>query len=569
MKILVQAEAFCFGPSSIAARIVADLFVNNHLVDYVTNGTSVLISDRAQVNQFIHQSKVTDPILQQYDYVVIVMDWKFAKQAVEAGCKVIFVDALTWFWDRIDEVVEKFDCYLAINYAGVKSVVETINNPNSFVIPQTIDQPLALEKSEFGVFSIGGVTNPFLGQFAAINYTTTMIDSFLKSRPRASLFGNRTLDLRISTSVKSDFDSIIASARYFVGTSGLGHITECLAHSTPALFLPPVNDSQYLQLQAIGKSENWDYISWEDLGYNIDWSATQTEIIRNIEESIVELLSNKPAIQHLSDKISDFVSYNTANEAHNSLHQLSLWWGFNGEKSINDWITKRKVNLSASPSQLFPDNNILEQLTAEFPYFIHTSRPENYGAILESGIIKANPKSILYGDRLGSHGRLFGQLIDNANLSSIMNLAGCRFPVFLYPAKSILNSVDWHLSPTYSSGVLHENCISPFNPIAIDKASLSLANELVLDIDLSLNDCIGILVPDFMVDQFEEEAKSNNLNIPVFGFEVPLDVIQAVSNNSRFEYYSVSSPFILAYAKFKYGEDSEQYRSVLARETVR
>jgi hypothetical protein len=567
--ILIQAEAFCYGPSAIAARIVGDLGKRGYKLDYVTNGTKVLISDRCLITKFVNQSKITIHKLQQYDYVVVVMDWEFAKLAVEANCKVIFVDALSWFWRDIDPVVDKLDCYLGINFAGVNRVVESINNPNSFVIPQMIDKPHGVTKSDSGVVSIGGVTNPLYSDFYASKYARIAIDSVLYSRPKARLFGNRSLDLRLNHSTKAEFDNCLSRAKYFIGTSGLGHITECIAHGTAALFLPPVNDSQYLQLQLLGhRSANWDYVSWEELGYEIDWNTNQASITQQIEKYTLDLLLNRSAQMKLTERVTDFIMAHKKDERRNELSQLSDWWGYCGERAIGDWIEGKKIVQSISPLQLFPDSSNLQNVINEFPFFFHTTRPENIDSILESRIIKRNPKPTKYGDPLGPHDQLFGQMSISSDPQTLMDLAGSRFPILLFRSSVISRANQWHLSPSYSSGVLSIDCISPFNPIGLDVDILIKSNEIVLDIDVQIKDCIAIIVPNFMDTQFESLLEEYNLKIPVIGFEIPIEVLDQVSNSQKRDLYSQSSAFILAYAEYKFGDSSELYTSVAKRELV-
>ncbi len=569
MKILIQAEAFCFGPASILARIVDDLYLNGFEIDYVINSTQVLVKDRNKISKFINSSKLNSKLFSQYNYVVVVMDWEFARIAVEAGCKVIFVDALTWFWKTIDPIVNNFDCYLAINFSGVERIVENINNRNAFVVGQFIDPPQFIERSESGMFSIGGVTNPFFDNFHASKYAKIAIDAVNSTNSRIYLCGNRLLDFRLKTLGKSEFDQYLQNSRYFIGTSGLGHITECITHSIPALFLPPVNDSQYLQLQAINfRSPSWDWISWEELGYDIDWSLGQAELIETFELSIISLLLNKPALRILQNRISEFVNHHNNSLNTNELNQLSRWWGFNGERNVSSWIRSNSAINSYTPLSLSPVKNTVEEVIKTFDYFFHCTRPENFELILESNTIKAHAKPNLYGDRLGPHGSTFGQLTDSANAQELMDLAGCRFPIFLFKSEVINQATDWHLSPEYNSGKLTHQCLSPFNPIQINKQRLSQANEISIDINISLDDCLAIFVPDYLVTQYECIVERYGLNIDVIGFNIPLEVLEQVSNIQLSNLYSISSPFILAYANYKYGELDQGYLTVVERETL-
>jgi hypothetical protein len=564
MKILIEAEAFCFGPSAIAASIVGDLTSRGFSVDYIINGSEVLVSDRLLVNKFISVQNLTANMLQNYNYVVVVMDWKFARICVEAGCKVIFVDALAWFWKDINPMVNNFEAYLAINFVGVQEVVSKIQNPHSFVIGQCIKPINQIAKSEAGVFSLGGVTNPFFAKDSASKYAKIMVDSIIRTKKRVLVCGNRTLDLRLRTESKNQFDSSLRSAKFFVGTSGLGHITECISYSIPALFLPPVNDSQYQQLQLLShRSSNWNKISWEDLGYSVDWSLSQESIMIQIKDCINSLNTNKNALDILNSRVEEFIeNHQTSNE----LSQLSDWWGYDGQKAVGDWILGNTIHPSLTPKSVTPNNQVIGSVTGCFDYFFHTTRPENVELILQTGMIKSNPLPKLYGDRLGPRGKLFGQLTNDLDAQKLMDQSGCRFPIFVFKSTVINEAKNWHISPKYTSGKLNIDCVSPFNSIPLDFERLSLLNEIVVDVDISLDDCIAIIIPNFWSNKLRNILSDYGYEIPILEFNIPEAVMDEAKKIDSKRLYSESSKYILAYAKWKFGKKSLKYTSVLERE---
>jgi hypothetical protein len=564
MKILIEAEAFCFGPSAIAASIVGDLTSRGFSVDYVINDSKVLVSDRLLVNKFIAVQNLATNMLQNYNYVVVVMDWEFAKTCVEAGCKVIFVDALAWFWKDIDPVVNKFEAYLAINFIGVQEVVSKIENPNSFVIGQCIKPTNKVAKSDAGIFSLGGVTNPLLANDSASIYAGIMVDSITRTKQRVLICGNRSLDLRLRTESKNVFDSSLRSAKFFVGTSGLGHITECISYSKPALFLPPVNDSQHRQLQLLShRSSNWNQISWEDLGYSIDWSLSQENIMVQIKDCINSLNTNKNALHILNSRVEEFIeNHQTSNE----LSQLSDWWGYDGQKAVGDWVLGNTINQSLTPKSTSPNNQVIHSITESFEYFFHTTRPENLELILQSGEIKSNPLPNLYGDRLGPRGKLFGQLTNDLDAQKLMDQSGCRFPIFVFKSTVINEAKNWHISQEFTSGKLSLACLSPFNPITLGLDRLILQNETVVDVDISLDDCIAIIIPNFWSNKLRNILSNYGYKIPVLCFNIPEMVLNEASKLDSNRLYSESSKYILAYVKWKFGEQSLSYTSVLERE---
>ena len=88
MKILMQAEAFGMGPSSIIATLSKQLKLDGHTLDFVKFGFTHLIQDKLIINKFINPDRLyknPQKILDQYDLVLIALDWNFAKHVVKFG----------------------------------------------------------------------------------------------------------------------------------------------------------------------------------------------------------------------------------------------------------------------------------------------------------------------------------------------------------------------------------------------------------------------------------------------------------------------------------------------------
>lgn len=104
-----------------------------------------------------------------------------------------------------------------------------------------------------------------------------------------------------------------------------------------------------------------------------------------------------------------------------------------------------------------PHRIITQLLEAGFTHFVHTTRPENVPSIVSMRKIVPGNKvaRALYGDPLGKHMRIHGQLVTyNATRQScrqLLQATGYRTPILLFPLSTILDK-KYHLNKGYPFG---------------------------------------------------------------------------------------------------------------------
>jgi hypothetical protein len=347
MKILVRAEEFGFGPSARIAKITTELSKVGCIIDIVENKFTSLVQDLSIVrNRLDISSFVDNPIsaFLDYDLVLIALDWEFAKLATKHHECVTFVDGLTWFWDEVPDCFDLFKMYWAVDFKGVgKRLVSLRNrNMNVAIVPpfmSLLEQDEESERQGY-ILSFGGIENPIFKPSVSSSFISSVLDSLSAGQVFDYILGNAKLSKHVSSIDVNSFQKVIRKSKGFVGTSGLGHICDLIYNRTPALFLMPVNDSQYLQSQLLPEcSDQWSYIQWDELGieYLVNFNASQNEILEKIQRNIQCFADDKHAQFLLKVRIEYFM-VSTSNYTQPDYSVLANYWGYDGQKQIANSI---------------------------------------------------------------------------------------------------------------------------------------------------------------------------------------------------------------------------------------
>lgn len=127
-RLLINAQAFGFGPAAAAAVLAEELALLGCVIDYVGEGHTLDLQ-RTPPYRAIHDwtDLPEDQRLAQlrrraphYDLFVTAMDFPAAALARRAGLDVAVYDALTWFWPEIPAVARDTVVYLAQDFFGVR-----------------------------------------------------------------------------------------------------------------------------------------------------------------------------------------------------------------------------------------------------------------------------------------------------------------------------------------------------------------------------------------------------------------------------------------------------------------
>ena len=216
------------------------------------------------------------------------------------------------------------------------------NNINCHQVPPFQSQKTFELERTGTMISFGGITNPKFHVDTPKTFADAVIASICKTKNKQTIVGNSKLNKKIQSVTTTQFQELMITSKAFVGTSGLGHIQDLIYTRTPALFLPPCNDSQYLQSTYLpGVTGAWQYVHWHDFGddYVIDFTRDQTDIIEQIQTNIIKFSDDPTAQFYLSYRMEQFKVHSLKYYEHEYCHVADIW-GYDGDRLVADLITK-------------------------------------------------------------------------------------------------------------------------------------------------------------------------------------------------------------------------------------
>lgn len=339
MKILLNAEAFGFGPSA-GASVIFDILkknFHNYTIDYIGQGHTLDLQSKlpySQIFEFTSEEQFKN-IVKQYDYFITALDFEKAKFAKEVGVTTIVYDTLLWYWfDK--SIIDYADYYISQDFYGVKDILSSMGKNNSYVIPPLIQKKDISQKCEdFLLINFGGLENPYWTVEVTSTYIkhvlTTILPVVSEKFKKIKIVCSQNhmpylTQFPVETASYLEMQNMLQTASYVIATSGLGNIYEIANYQVPSLFLPAVNDSQGQQLKILEQQGLIDnQLDWSEFQCDIDYFKPQTQVLDNIKQSIVNFNHAK--------------FYNAFVEKINqpgNLHLYTLFdsFGFNGKSEL-------------------------------------------------------------------------------------------------------------------------------------------------------------------------------------------------------------------------------------------
>lgn len=343
MKILINAEAFGFGPSA-GASVIFDVIKNNFpeaTIDYIGQGHTLDLQSKLAYQNIYHYTTETHfkELVKNYDFFITALDFEKAKYAKEMGIKTIVYDTLLWYW-KDKSILQYADFYITQDFYGVAKLVDNLNKKNisnNYIIPPLIQKKDITKKCEdFVLINFGGLENPYWSVEVTANYIRKILTIILPivqsqfKKVKIVCSQNHISHLKefpVETASYKDMQSFLQKASYIIATSGLGNIYELANYQVDSLFLPPVNDSQGQQLQILKKEGLIDNaLDWSDFQCDIDYFKEQTFVLNDIKDCI-DNFDSKQFTRLFHSKIS--------HKGNLKLHDLFDLFGYNGKTALS------------------------------------------------------------------------------------------------------------------------------------------------------------------------------------------------------------------------------------------
>jgi hypothetical protein len=311
-RLLLNAEAFGFGPTAAIAECFPHLRSNFKSIGYVGTGHTLDLQKPLAYDK-IHDLAIeqdVEQIFAGYDIFVTAMDFQMAARALASGLKVIIYDALTWYWKEIPAAAKDCHLYLSQDFWGVRAKLGRLSN--FAVVPPLIpflapprlaqDATAPTKSKDLVLLNLGGLSNPFWSRSQVHAYAELVLDCFAASGVASKMVviaGNSDIAATfqhhgVRTTSKQDLLAVLEQAGLAFMTPGLGNIYDAARFDLPTIWLPPANDSQGQQLkllEAAGCSDG--SLDWPSfMGGDVDYFAEQTVVLQKLSSFAAESLAS-------------------------------------------------------------------------------------------------------------------------------------------------------------------------------------------------------------------------------------------------------------------------------------
>ena len=373
-KIIATAESFGYGP------IITCLYILNNLgnVDYIIDfyGSDISL-EKAIESQLFHECiecntydfEELNKYMQDFieaDLILSIENPEGAKLGVKLNRPVFYIDNLFWLWNTIPNELKMVKKYF---------IVDTVNNKNLSILGSEINNkqvigPLRdLEKSSNkkiannAIINFGGGTSYLSNDSLVFDFYNEVIkairmelhkDIFIyvcgsKKLVENLAAKNHCSNIIFESYTHNKYIELLQTSKFLFLSPGLGNFLELLSTGQPVFFVPPINYSQFWQLEEYKKLNiGLFFLNWCDFPVN-------KEVKRIIDERIgvQQVLENIKCFKNEDNKILFSKSIKQYCKAVNMNWQkerdlLKKHYSTNGVeivvKSIKNELKKESVN---------------------------------------------------------------------------------------------------------------------------------------------------------------------------------------------------------------------------------
>ncbi len=326
LRVLLNAEAFGFGPSAAIASLFPALQPACSSIAYIGAGHSTDLQRPLAYTTFYDITNKDAADVQalfarlstQYDIFVTALDFSMAALAQHAGITTVIYDPLTWYWPEIPAAAKAADLYLAQNFYGVRERLsrEHLRFNNARVVPPIVSAPTRPSKRSYILVNLGGLQNPYWSPADATSYARAviaMLTPHLPTGEQVIIATSQSVAAGLNnpagrTYTRSSMLEILAHTAYACMTPGLGNIYDAARFSIPTVWLPPANDSQGQQIDILEAHDAIDArLDWAGFGMPVTYSAPQPAVLQAITRN-VHSLSGHTVQEHWKSHISQTIA---------------------------------------------------------------------------------------------------------------------------------------------------------------------------------------------------------------------------------------------------------------------
>lgn len=321
-RILLNAEAFGFGPSAAIAAIAPLLQKARFSISYIGEAHTLDLQRQIPYQNIFDVTNLSPAKRQQllqtlaaeYDLFFTAMDFNMAQLAKQAGMKVGIYDALTWYWRKestdtdheltlgwpdIRPIVQSADLYAVQKFYGVEKKIRATSGllPHTTFVAPIVQKVTARGMRDTVLLNLGGLQNPAWNFEDTVLYARLIIDTV-----KRVLAPDESLTVATSSAVAEAVDEpdcrshtraemikVLAKTKYALMTPGLGNIYDSANYGIPTVWLPPANDSQGQQVTILEQHGCLDArVDWKDFSHPIDYMQPQQKVLGDISRNLRE-----------------------------------------------------------------------------------------------------------------------------------------------------------------------------------------------------------------------------------------------------------------------------------------
>lgn len=358
-RVIVTAQAFGFGPAAAMAQVFVHLRPRVPYLAFAGAGHTCDIHQQLPYDA-IHRlpelgaGEAFGRLCLDHDAALVACDFPAADAARAAGILVGVYDPIPWYWTAWPQVTRSADLYMCQDFFGARERVRDTGREHVVIVPPmipTLERP-APRRSRAALLNLGGLRNPYLAHEDCVSYARLMLALYpvaadLYPEVHAVTSHELALALRdevpaVCTRSPQEVQRQLGTSTIAAMTPGLGNIYEAAALASRVLWLPPANDSQGQQLDALRQRGLAPFAAdWHDLlpgRAPIDYRGHEPDVIASIADAIRSASRAPAAIERLR---ALFLQAHRAAAAPSPLSALLDRFGSGGDRVVAELFAQR------------------------------------------------------------------------------------------------------------------------------------------------------------------------------------------------------------------------------------
>ncbi|WP_240420355.1 hypothetical protein [Paenibacillus periandrae] len=341
MKILVTAESFGYGPIITCLNVIEKLKRRTvGTFSFLGSGVSMeqaklseLFDEYVECDTFSSADlKKHDGVFNEASFIVSSENIEGAIYGVKAGKKVFYIDNLFWMWDEIPQELGEVDTYFIAESLDISSNLSRFKNSiRRLKIVGPLRQVAHSESIKNNnkvnqlLINFGGAESFMIDKHLIYDYyecllskildvTTETFSSILVCGGSGLIkeLQSRTTKLSLlsfCTFSNEEYLEKLNESTSIVLSPGLGNFFEVLNQTVPVLFIPPINFSQFWQIEDYKKySTAFDQINWSNFewGHHVDRCAKEELGVNQVLQNVKYFLESERAQKEVAHHIKNF-----------------------------------------------------------------------------------------------------------------------------------------------------------------------------------------------------------------------------------------------------------------------